>query len=146
MAFQGLTPAPPFSGAFRRDYGAGATAQGPVLPYAQGMDQQEILRRIAEANRLLVESRRTVDRQREVVARLERIGVNTAKQQALLSILLGAQADREERLAELLRWLESQLDQTPVGPAINAEVERERLDSQSSDAKARLSQYIDSQR
>jgi hypothetical protein len=104
------------------------------------------LQRVAEAKRLLIEGRRTIEKQRELIARLDRIGIYAGKQQGLLSILLGTQAGREVRLAELLRGLESQPDQKPVGPAIGAEVERERLDSQSSDAKARLSQYIDSQR
>jgi len=75
------------------------------------MDQQEGLRRIAEANRLLVESRRSIDRQREIIARLERIGVNTAKQHDLLTLLVGEHADREERLTQLLDWLKTQPDQ-----------------------------------
>jgi len=31
------------------------------------MDKQEVLRRVAEANRLLVEGRRTIDRQRDIM-------------------------------------------------------------------------------
>ncbi len=104
------------------------------------------MRRVAEANRLLVEGRRTIDRQRDLIARLERIGIYAAKQQALLSILLRAQADREERLAELLRLLKSQPDQTPGGQDVGAKAERDRPHSQVPDARARLSQYIDSQR
>jgi hypothetical protein len=72
------------------------------------MDKQETLRRVAEANRLLVEGRRTIDRQRDLIARLERMGIDTAKQHALLTILVEAQADREERLGQLLEWLEAQ--------------------------------------
>ena len=71
------------------------------------MDEQEGLRRIAEANRLLVEVRTTIYRQREIIARLERMGINSAKQHALLTILIEAYADREEGLAQLLDWLES---------------------------------------
>jgi|SRR5690348_8739114 len=110
------------------------------------MDQQEGLRRIAEANRLLVESRRSIDRQREIIARLERIGVNTAKQHDLLTLLVGEHADREERLTQLLDWLKTQPDQKLDGQDIGAKVERDRPESQVSDAKARLRRYIDSQR
>jgi hypothetical protein len=31
------------------------------------MDKQEVLRRVAEVNRLLVEGRRTIDRQRDII-------------------------------------------------------------------------------
>jgi len=72
------------------------------------MDKQETLRRVAEANRLLVEGRRTIDRQRDLIGRLDRMGIDTTKQHALLAILVEAQADREERLGQLLQWLESQ--------------------------------------
>lgn len=72
------------------------------------MDKQEVLRRVAEANRLLVEGRRTIDRQRDLIGRLERMGINSAKQHALLGILLDEQADREQRLEQLLSWLQSQ--------------------------------------
>jgi len=75
------------------------------------MDQQEGLRRIAEANRLLVESRRSIDRQRDIIGRLERIGIDSAKQHALLTLLVGEHADREERLAQLLDRLKTQPDQ-----------------------------------
>jgi hypothetical protein len=94
--------------AFLRDYGASATARRPILPYVVKMDKQETLRRVAEANRLLVEGRRTIDRQRDLIARLERMGIDTAKQHGFLTILVEAQADREERLGQLLEWLESQ--------------------------------------
>jgi hypothetical protein len=35
------------------NYGAAVTAQRPVLGYASTMDKQEVLRRVAEANRAL---------------------------------------------------------------------------------------------
>jgi hypothetical protein len=104
------------------------------------MDKQEVLRRVAEANRLLVEGRRTIDRQRDIIARLERMGIDSTKQHALLTLLVGEHADREERLAQLLEWLKAEPDQ-----GINAKVERDRPESQVSDAKARLGRYIDSQ-
>jgi len=110
------------------------------------MDQQEGLRRIAEANRPLVEVRTTIYRQREIIARLERMGINSAKQHALLSILLEEHGGREERLAQLVESLKTQPDQKPGGQDINAKVERSRPESQVSDAKARLGRYIDSQR
>jgi Mg2+ and Co2+ transporter CorA len=75
------------------------------------MDKQEMLRRGAEANRLLVEGRRTIERQRNIIARLERIGIDSAKQHALLTILVKEHAAREERFGQLLHWLESQPDQ-----------------------------------
>ena len=46
-----------------------------------------MLRRVAEANRLLVEGRRTIDRQRDIIARLERMGIDSTKQHALLTLL-----------------------------------------------------------
>jgi hypothetical protein len=49
----------------------------------------------------VVEGRRTIDRQRDLIARLERMGINSAKQQALLTVLVEAQADREESLTQL---------------------------------------------
>jgi hypothetical protein len=110
------------------------------------MGKQDVLRRVAEANRLLVESRRTIDRQRDLIERLERMGINSAKQHALLTILIEAYADREEVLAQLLDWLESQSNQRPGSQDIGEQVERDRLDCNVSNAKARLSQYIDSQR
>ena len=51
-------------------YGAAATAQRPVLPYALRRDKQEVLRRVAEANRFVVEGRRSIDSQRTI----ERLG------------------------------------------------------------------------
>jgi hypothetical protein len=84
------------------------------------MDQQEISRRVAEANRLLVESRRSVDRQRDLIARLERIGGATSKQQYMLSVLLQEQVDREGRLAQLLRELEANPDPVPAAQRAGA--------------------------
>jgi hypothetical protein len=111
------------------------------------MDKREVSRRVAEASRLLVEGRRTIDRQRDLIARLERMGINSAKQHALLTILIGAYADREEVFAQLLDSLKSQPDQKPgAAQDIGEKVERDRLDSHVAGAKARLSQYIDSQR
>jgi hypothetical protein len=104
------------------------------------------LRRIAEANRLLVASRRSIDRQRDIIGRLDRIGIDSAKQHALLTLLVGEHADREERLAQLLDRLKTQPDQKLDSQGISAKVERDRAEAQVSDAKARLSQYIDSQR
>jgi hypothetical protein len=51
------------------------------------MDKQEVLRRVAEPNRLLVEGRRTIDRQRDIIAPLERMGIDSTKQHALLTLL-----------------------------------------------------------
>ena len=110
------------------------------------MDKQEILRRVAEANRLLVVGRTTIYRQREIIARLDRMGINSAKQHALLTILLEEHGDREKRLAQLLDWLKSRPDQEPVGQDNNAKVQRDRPESQVSDAKTRLGRYLDSQR
>ena len=72
------------------------------------------------------------------------MGINSAKQHALLTILLEEHGDREERLAQLLDRLKSQPDQ--VGRENSAKVQRDRPESQGSDAKARLGRYIDSQR
>lgn len=85
------------------------------------MDKQEVSRRVAEANRLLVEGRRTIVRQRDLIARLERMGINSAKQHALLTILLEAHADREERLGQLLAWLQSQPERSGDGRQLGAE-------------------------
>jgi len=109
------------------------------------MDKQEVLRRVAEANRLLVEGRRTIDRQRDIIARLERMGIDSTKQHALLTLLVGENADREERLAQLLEWLKAEPDQKLDGQGINARVE-DQPESLVSNAKARLGRYIDSQR
>jgi hypothetical protein len=107
---------------------------GGFSPTIRSMDKQGVSRRVAEANRLLVEGRRTADRQRDLMARLERMGINATKPQALLSILLQEQKEREERLAELLSWFQSQPDQKPGGQDIGAKVERDRFDYQVSDA------------
>jgi hypothetical protein len=85
------------------------------------MDKQEVLRRVAEANRLLVEGRRTIDRQRELIARLERMGIESAKQHRLLTILVEAEADREERLAQLVDWLQSQPERKAQGQQMGTE-------------------------
>ncbi len=77
------------------------------------MDKQEALRRVAEAHRLLAEGRKNIDRQRDLIARLEHVGIDPGKQQAMLSRLLQEQSNREGRLAELLGWLESESDQQP---------------------------------
>ena len=105
-----------------------------------------MLRRVAEVNRLLVEGRRTIDRQRDIIARLERMGIDSTKQHALLTLLAGENADREERLAQLLEWLKAEPDQKLDGQGINARVERDQPESLVSNAKARLGRYIDSQR
>ena len=69
------------------------------------MDKEEALRRVAEGNRILAKGRTTIDRQRELIARLEHMGIDIGKQRTLLSRLLEAQAQQEKRLANLLDWL-----------------------------------------
>jgi hypothetical protein len=108
------------------------------------MDKHEVLRRVAEANRLLVEGRRTIYRQRDIIARLERMGIDSAKQHALLTILVEEHANREERLTQLLDRLKTQTDQKSDGQDISAQVERD--EPRVSDGKVRLGRYIDSQR
>jgi hypothetical protein len=83
------------------------------------VDKQDS-RRVAEATWLLAEGRRTIDRQRDLIARLERMGINSAKQHALLTILVEAYADREERLAQLLDWLQSQPERKAGGQQMGA--------------------------
>jgi hypothetical protein len=85
------------------------------------MDQQEVSRRVAKADRLLVEGRRTIGRQRDLIARLERMGIDSAKQRALLTILVEAYADRKERVAQLLDWLQSQPERNAEGQQMGTE-------------------------
>ena len=71
------------------------------------MDQDQASRRLAESHRLLTEGRARIERQRAIIARLEQLGIDTAKQRRLLTRMLKAQDEEAQRAAELLEKLQA---------------------------------------
>ena len=71
------------------------------------MDQDQASRRLAESHRLLTEGRARIERQRAIIARLEQLGIDSAKQRALLTRMLKAQDEEAQRAAELLDELQT---------------------------------------
>ena len=63
--------------------------------------------------RLLTEGRARIERQRAIIARLEQLGIDCAKQRALLTRMLEAQDQEVKRAAELLDWLQRLLVAPP---------------------------------
>ena len=77
------------------------------------MDQDQASRRLAENHRLLTEGRARIERQRAIIARLEQLRIDCAKQRALLTRMLEAQDQEVKRAAELLDWLHRPLVAPP---------------------------------
>ena len=76
--------------------------------YPASMDQQDS-RRLVESQRLLTEGRARIERQRAIIARLKQLGVDSAKQTALLNRMLEAQDQEAQRAAEFLDRLKATL-------------------------------------
>jgi hypothetical protein len=70
-------------------------------------NEEQALRGIAEFHRRLIQGRARIERQRAIVARLEQLRIDTAKQHTLLARLLEAQDEDAQRAAELLDWLQA---------------------------------------
>jgi hypothetical protein len=79
--------------------------QVPDLPCS--MDQEQASRRLAQSHRLLTEGRARIERQRAIIARLEQLRIDSAKQVALLTWMLEAQDRETQRAVELLDWLQA---------------------------------------
>ena len=77
------------------------------------MDQDQASRRLAESDRLLTEGRARIERQRAIIARLEQLRIDCAKQRAFLTRMLEAQDQEVKRAAELLDWLQRPLVAPP---------------------------------
>jgi hypothetical protein len=75
--------------------------------YRASMDQEQASRRLAESHRLLTEGRARIERQRAIIARLEQLGIDSAKQRALLTRMLKAQDEEAQRAAALLDKLQT---------------------------------------
>jgi hypothetical protein len=71
------------------------------------MDQDQASRRLAESHRLLTEGRARIERQLAIIARLEQLGIDCAKQRALLTRMLEAQDEEAQRAADLLDELQA---------------------------------------
>ena len=71
------------------------------------MDQEAGSRRLTESRRLLTEGGARIERQRTIIARLERLGIDSAKQRAILTRMLKAQDEEAQRAAELLDELQT---------------------------------------
>ena len=71
------------------------------------MDQEAGSRRLTESRRLLTEGGARIERQRTIIARLEQLGIDSAKQRALLTRMLKAQDEEAQRAAELLDKLQT---------------------------------------
>ena len=78
------------------------------------MDQEQASRRLAENHRLLTEGRARIERQRAIIARLEQLRIDCAKQRALLTRMLEAQDQEAKRATELLDWLQRPLVAPPT--------------------------------
>jgi hypothetical protein len=81
---------------------------------AASMDQQQASRRLAESRRLLTEGGARIGRQRAIIARLEQLRIDCAKQRALLTRMLEAQDQEAKRAAELLDWLQANPGPSPA--------------------------------
>jgi hypothetical protein len=81
---------------------------------AASMDQQQASRRLAESRRLLTEGGARIRRQRAIIARLEQLRIDCAKQRALLTRMLEAQDQEAKRAAELLDWLQANPGPSPA--------------------------------
>jgi len=62
---------------------------------------------LAEAERLVAESRRRLERQREIVAQMQHNDSNFTRASALLLHMLAAQERHERQLAKILSWQEN---------------------------------------
>ena len=62
---------------------------------------------VAEAEGLVAEGRRRLERQREIVAQMQSNGNEFTRASALLLHMLAAQERDERQLAKLLSWLEN---------------------------------------
>jgi hypothetical protein len=71
------------------------------------MDHEQAVRIVAESRRLLAEGSVRIQRQREIIARLEHLGVDADKQRTLLTVLLEAQTRKEKRAVEALDWIKT---------------------------------------
>jgi hypothetical protein len=71
------------------------------------MDQEEASRRLTESRRLLTEGGARIERQRAIIARLEQLRIDSAKQRALLTRMLKAQDEEAQRAADLLDELQA---------------------------------------
>ncbi len=71
------------------------------------MDHEQATRIVAESHRILAEGRLRIERQQAIIERLEQLGVDAAKQRALLTIMLKQQTQKEERAVEALDWLQA---------------------------------------
>jgi len=78
------------------------------------MDQEAGSRRLTESRRLLTEGGARIERQRTIIARLEQLGIDSAKQRALLTRMLEAQDQEAKRAAELLDWLHANPGPSPA--------------------------------
>ena len=84
------------------------------------MDPEAGSRRLTESRRLLTEGGARIERQRTIIARLEQLGIDSAKQRALLTRMLKAQDEEVLRAAELLDKLQTNpgSDQPLIAPPI----------------------------
>jgi hypothetical protein len=75
--------------------------------YFSAIDHEQAVRIVAESRRLLAEAVVRIQRQREIIARLEHLGVDADKQRTLLTVLLEAQTREEKRAVEALDWIKT---------------------------------------
>ncbi len=71
------------------------------------MNRQSAWQSLAEAEELVAEGSRRLERQREIVARMQSNGIEFARASALLLHMLAAQERDERQLAKILSWLEN---------------------------------------
>ncbi len=71
------------------------------------MDRQSAWQSLSEAEGLVAEGRRRLERQREIVAQMQSNGNEFTRASALLLHMLAAQERDERQLAKLLSWLEN---------------------------------------
>ena len=66
------------------------------------MDHKQALRRVAEGHRLLTEGNALIERQRTIIAKLERLGISSDKETQFLTRLVEAHEQQAQLVAEAL--------------------------------------------
>jgi hypothetical protein len=84
--------------------------------YTCRVNHEQASRLVAESHRLLTEGRARIERQRAIIARLEQLGVDSAKQQTFLARLVEEQDQLAQRAVETLDWL--QANPSPSAPPL----------------------------